>query len=65
MIKFNFTVNETDAENIMSLMQAGVAKQNEYILDAILDGTTEEETWHRKHKAYLIELIAKMKHESV
>ena len=59
-VHFDFTVSAVDAENIMQLMRAGVAKQNEYILKCMLNGDSDEERWHRLHKKYLEELIGKM-----
>lgn len=76
MIKFNFTVSDVDAENIMSCLQDRINNENMEIIELIhnkhltLDKKEKKEIqsqidWYRGSIKYTEELKLKMKNEWV
>lgn len=66
MIRFNFIVDEQDADTIMRAMQASVQQCDEKIVD--LYGISEKQSevdWLKSHKKYLLDLMSRMKNERI
>ena len=62
MVKFEFTVNDSDAENIMGIMMEAQNNCDLKILDEMC-GRADPKTiqWYTEHKEYLKNLRKKMK----
>jgi len=62
MIKFDFTVDEEDASNIMGIMQSAVCHCDVKVLDEMAANNDPEVIlFLKRHKAYLTDLQKKMK----
>ncbi len=66
-IHFNFKVDPVDAENILYIIREEALRQDDAIMEimassAIKGGDTKRIGWHKEHKAYLLDLITRMKH---
>lgn len=61
-VKFEFTVNDVDAENIMGAMNDYIVKMQLKILDE-MEGSNREQyiLSYKRHQEYFRELIGKMK----
>jgi hypothetical protein len=71
MIKFEFTVDEIDAFNILSAIRKVAAKNDEMIIKDMSDMTLSEDNrnarlvWYRRNKEYTLGLIEKMSNTKV
>jgi hypothetical protein len=60
MIHFCFTVSDTDAENIINIMDNAVIVAHNRCTKAIANKDAASEQWYNKHIEYLNELKQKM-----
>lgn len=66
MIKFEFTVDDVDAQNIFFALNDAARKNDEHILEWMSKPDISEEQrasyidWHQRNKEYILGLIAQM-----
>lgn len=60
MVHFNFTVSDTDAENIFDIMRSAITRNSVKMLKAIQQGDNDSILFLERDTAYIESLIAKM-----
>lgn len=65
MIHFDFTVTDSDAENIIDIMCSAITRNSVKMLKAIQQGDNDSILFLERDTAYIESLIAKMKNKRV
>lgn len=59
MVKFEFTLSDVDAENILSIIREPILKYHSLIMDSIIEGNDEMKKYYNSEIDY-IENLAKL-----